>query len=67
MFSRRVFPILTRSSKLGARSSIKLPSLPVRPVFRFEILLARWFLLLLACFEYALFATADALVRVQSF
>src|SRR5271165_2061588 len=59
----------THRSPLTAHRSllIKLPSLPIRFLVHFKRLLARGLRLLLSRFEDALFAAADALVRVQTF
>src|SRR5215471_2910672 len=58
-------PPQARGSKLAA--SVKLPSLPERPLVRIERLFAHRLRLLVSGLEHALFAAADALVGVQAF
>src|SRR5882724_9222355 len=59
--------VRARSSKLETQASVKLPSLPIRAIFRLDRLLAYWLWLLLSGFEYALFTAPDALMCMQSF
>src|ERR1700757_2417191 len=67
MSKSQVPKLLVRGSKLEARGLVKLSSLTERSLLGIERLLANWFWLLFSCAEHALFATANAFVRVQSF